>query len=396
MANLKVRLVSRVTNPEGKRSWVAATAASHPAPLYLLYYSGSRPVYEKTADNWEDAEIAKMRAEKRLRIESVGGIAPSETATSIRKRLPIAEVIDAYITEISKPDKNGDFRPEKSINSTKSELTKFRVWSKKVYLDEITRQLLVTWRDELNQDYEPDTVVNKLMTVATFFKHNPLAPQPSPLPASEFPDKKVTIPDPYTEEEFNAFMAKADYETGLLVYFFATTGMREQEVAHTEREDVDWNLGNLHIVKKAKYGFTGKTRAALRTVPLDDELLAELRHKGSGLFFPNASGHVHTKFLRDVIAPLAKAAGVTPTTEKPHMKSAGMVKNDWLHRFRDTYITNQLHRCKTIADLMDLCKRVGHSDTKTLEKYYGKLKKPYTPKLRLRKAKKVTEMKRTA
>jgi hypothetical protein len=45
-----------------------------------------------------------------------------------------------------------------------------------------------------------------------------------------------------------------------------------------------------------------------------------------------------------------------------------------------------------MAETMQLIKRVGHADMTTLEKYFGKLKKPYDPVLpeRRRKAKNVT------
>jgi len=382
MANLKVTLIAR--EPNGKRNWVKATPGMS---LYLRYGVGNKTRYEFVGTNWDDACIAQMRKEKVLRAASQGFLAPEEPVQATKSHR-IADTITAYIAHVSKPDKNGELRSEKSINSTQSELTKFHTWSGKTYMEELTRPLLEKWRDELNTQYEPDTVVNKLMTVATFWKHNPVCPhEKALLPASEFPDKKETIPDPYTEDEFNGMLKVADYEEGLLLHFFAVTGMREQEIAHAEREDINWDLGIIRIVKKEKFGWTGKTKAARREVPLEPSLLDELRLKGTGLLFPNASGQPHSKFLRDVIEPIARQAGVSATTDKPDMVAAGMVKNDWCHRFRDTYLTNSLHFCKnSMADLLMLCKRVGHKDTTTLDRYFGKLAKPYQPQLRLRKA----------
>lgn len=385
MANRKVTLLVRVYG--GNPEWIDATPG--PGPFYIRWCEGNRVRYRQAGTNFDDAEIAKAHQEKKLLAASLGFVMPEpESPANAVKNHRIVDAITAYIAQISKPDKNGECRPEKSIKATKSELERFHVWSKKTYIEELNRPLLERWRDELLPQYEPDTVVNKLMTVASFWIHNPVVPhEQSLLPYSEFPDKKVTIPDPYTEDEFDAMMKVASYEEGLLLYFFITTGMREQEIAHTEREDINWELGELHIVKKPKYGWGGKTAAAIRQIPLDDELLAELRLRKPGLLFPNASGQPHSKYLC-LVERVVLAAGVMPTTAKPHMKAAGMVKDDWCHRFRDTGITNKLHFTKagSMADMLRLCKQIGHADMTTLDKYFGRLKKPYVPKLRLRKA----------
>jgi hypothetical protein len=44
MANLKVKIVVRVTDPEGKRSWVPATGKNDPnGPLYSPLLQGKLP-----------------------------------------------------------------------------------------------------------------------------------------------------------------------------------------------------------------------------------------------------------------------------------------------------------------------------------------------------------------
>jgi hypothetical protein len=81
------------------------------------------------------------------------------------------------------------------------------------------------------------------------------------------------------------------------------------------------------------------------------------------------------------IERVCERAGIMPTTTKPHMKAKGAVKDDWIHRTRDTAITNALELdCKSAADLLRLIKRIGHSDAKTLEKYFGRLARPYVPR----------------
>jgi hypothetical protein len=143
------------------------------------------------------------------------------------------------------------------------------------------------------------------------------------------------MPDPYTQEEFNAFKEHAEYETALRIYAFKTSGMRDLEWAHAEKQDINWDLGTLYITKKRNRGFLGKTRAALREVSLNDDLLAELRLRPEGLLSPSPEGGGDGHFIRRV-KEIAKLAGIKATTDKPHMWAAGMVKNDTVHRVRDS------------------------------------------------------------
>jgi integrase len=366
----------------------------HPEATYSERYKAENGKWQWRSHGNDDPHKADCKVFATTMREELIKPVPMETAPE-----PLAQVrpvriddaIAAYIEKISKPDKNGEFRPNKSINAKKSMLEKFHVWSKKSYVKEVDDVVMKAYRDKLLiEEYEPDTVYNKLMTVTTFIKHNPLCPMQAPLPATEFPDKRDTKPDPYTEQEYDAMSRIADYEAGLLIYTFASTGMRKQEVAHAEREDIDWELGELTIRKKKRYNWLGKNKSARRTVRLSPELLAEYELRPPGLLFPAPRGGAAEHYER-IIEPIAKAAGVTPTTAKPHMNA---VKDDWCHRFRDLNITNRLHFCKgNAADLIDLCTEIGHDGTETLKKYFGKLKKPYAPELRLQKAANVTRIK---
>lgn len=391
----KVTIVIRTTSPDGKRGWCLATGKNDPrGPFYLRHCIGSQPKYVRALDiaknpckSFVEAQAAKIRLERELKILAAGGIVPQSSAPENQHR--IADCIQAYIQDMQKPDKNGETRAAKSVKSAESELKAFHQWSKKVYMHELDASLMKTWRDELNSKYEPDTCVNKLMRVATWWKKNPLCPhEKSLLPYSEFPDKKETIPDPYSQEEFEAMQRVATDEDRILLYMFVTTGMREQEVANAKRENINFELGVIYVVKDGD--FKAKNKSARREVPLPEDLLTEFKMRGPGLLFPAPQGRAQGHFLR-IIEDIARRAGVQATTEKPYMVAAGMVKNDWCHRWRDTYLTNQLHEAKSMADLLSLCKRVGHRGTETLNKYFGKLKNPYVPVLKLRRVESLIE-----
>ena len=398
-------IVVRVKNPDtGKRSWIVATGkkTDPEGSYYIRTKQNGSPRYAFAGESYAEACAERIKTERRLKAAEIGAVlvdepAPVSAPAVARHRL--TDMTEAHIAEESKPDKNGDVRPAKSLKSVRSEMNRFIEWSEKTYVEELTEEMLKGYRDWLitvgkdGEPYQPDTAYNKLMVITTVLKNNPLCPTKPLLPVSEFPDKKETIPDPYTEAEFDGFMLHADYEDALRIYAYARTGLRDQELAHAERRDIDWDLGVLYIVKKRERGFKGKTPAALRAVPLNEDLLAEYALRPEGLLHPAPEGGVDGHFGRRV-EEIAKAAKIKATTEKPHMVAAGMVKDDWLHRFRDTHITNALHRCKNMSETMLMCKRVGHGDMSTLEKYHGRLKKPYEPQFpeRLRKAAKVADL----
>ena len=268
---------------------------------------GGSPRYAFPADSYDVAVAERIRTERRLRAAELGAVLVEEVAPAPapKERHRIANVTEAHIEQQSRPDKNGDVRPAKSLKSVRSEMTAFIAWSKLTCVDELTRETMVGYRDWLlsegkdGKPYQPDTAYNKLMTITTVLKNNPLCPTKPLLPVSEFPDKKETIPDPYAEEEFNLFMEHAEYEDALRIYAYISSGMRDQEWMHAEKADTNWDLGALYIVKK-RGRFKGKTPAALREVPLNDDLLAELQLRPEGPLFPAPEGGVDGHFVRRV------------------------------------------------------------------------------------------------
>jgi hypothetical protein len=68
MANLKVKIVVRVTDPDGKRSWVPATGKNDPkGPFYLRYYEGSSPKHVKAGRFYDEAPVTERVEDTRFR-----------------------------------------------------------------------------------------------------------------------------------------------------------------------------------------------------------------------------------------------------------------------------------------------------------------------------------------
>lgn len=81
MANLKVSIVVRTTDPNGKRGWVPATGKTDPAgPLNLRYYQRSVPKHIKAGRFFDEAEVAKLRLERKLKAASMEFEVPRRAA----------------------------------------------------------------------------------------------------------------------------------------------------------------------------------------------------------------------------------------------------------------------------------------------------------------------------
>jgi hypothetical protein len=97
-------------------------------------------------------------------------------------------------------------------------------------------------------------------------------------------------------------------------------------------------------------------------------LLADFELKGAGLLFPNAkTGRPEKHFLR-IIERLAGLAQVQGTTAKLN-RGDEEVKDNWIHRFRDTYITNRVGEAQDMRELHTVIAHIGHSNFETLRAY---------------------------
>ena len=193
--------------------------------------------------------------------------------------------------------------------------------------------------------------LNKLMSVSTWLKKNPVVSITGLLKAEDWPKKPDTEPRPYTDEELKAMMEAASPDDRLLLRFFLGTGMREQEVAHAELSDIKDSY--IQVQPKPQYGWSPKTDAGTRKIPLGDALLADLgAHCSTGLLFPNpTTGRPEGHYLR-TIKKIAERAGVV---------GAGC------HRFRDTFATEQVRA--RVLDLRDIAKIMGHENLEMMKLY---------------------------
>jgi integrase len=383
MANLRATIVIR-TKIDNKSRWVVVDGKRHlkanpelpDGTFYLRYCQGSKPKLVRAGNTLDEALAAQIRMQRTLKAQSQGFIVPNEEVPADAKKLNrLQDVVDAYIVEISKPDNNNECRSQKSIKSSRSMIEDFTRTCGKTFIEELAgeagRAAVIAYRERLYaspKKYERDTVHNKLLAAVSFLKNNSAFPILKILQKNDWPSKKTTRPDAYTLAEIDAMLKCADANEALVIRMFRSTGMRESELSHAEWEDINWTDGYIQVQRrKPKYNWRAKNDAACREIPLDDDLLADLKRLPPGLLFSNPQTRRVNGHILRMIKKLADMAGVVATTAK--LTHKGEVRDNWCHRFRDFYVSARVAEAKNTQQLMTVIKQIGHSNLDTLRAY---------------------------
>jgi integrase len=326
---------------------------------YCLRVSGKWEFFAEDDPARTDLNAALARQfgrEQKLRLGAAAPAVPMKAEapsagdgdTTVRRA--ITKYIDALYAE-------NNLRP-RTIKDKQTELERWADNCPAQRIEDVTRQHLIAFRDWFRKEgYAEWTTKTNLTTVVTMLKHNPVKQVTGLLKPEDWPVIEDTEPEPYTVEEVLALQSVATEFERLLIRFFIGTGCRDMEVATLEWDDIDFVRKTVRIHKKVLNDFglwKPKTRAGTRTIPISDALCRDLKaakaKSTNTLVFPAPHGGVDRHFLR-IIQGLAKHAGV---------------RGAKLHRFRDTYITDQVQRG---VDLLTLRVWVGHENLETLKLY---------------------------
>jgi site-specific recombinase XerD len=120
-------------------------------------------------------------------------------------RVTIQASINEYLAQLER-----DERPEKSVSSKRLELGEFARFCPRRFMDELTRDDMVDYRKHLKKHGNVKTkgalhdtsVYNRLISIATWLKQNPLfAMRPLLKYPYDYTEKVDGIPEPYEPEE---------------------------------------------------------------------------------------------------------------------------------------------------------------------------------------------------
>lgn len=246
-------------------------------------------------------------------------------------------------------------------------------------LDEVTRELVQEWADDLVADgYAYKTIKNLRSDVSTVYKYAILDPK---LPSVMVnPVKGTTINADPDEAREPVFLKRWEYESVAgflsgedLVYVetLAGTGLRKGEALALRVDDLDLDADEPAVLvdKAIKHAHDGnhrvgrtKTRAGRRVVTIDPDLVARLREhvRGRGRYDLVFAAHGNDgTWQRNVWVPAIDSAGL-PDDRRPRIHDLRHSHASWLLETPG-------------FDLFKVSKRLGHAKLATTSDIYGHL-----------------------
>jgi integrase len=179
------------------------------------------------------------------------------------------------------------------------------------------------------------------------------------------------------ESEAQRLIAAADGPCRTLIKTALYTGLRQSELLGLRWGDIDLEVGELHVRRVYREGrfYNPKTRTSRRAVPLNEDLLLELKHwklacpigpranpeaakdqeRDLDLVFPNSAGKPQNKSN-------LLTRGFYPAVRRAKLRSIGF--HGLRHTFASVLIANG-------ASIKTVCTLMGHSSIKITADTYG-------------------------
>jgi len=355
MANIKATIVVRLKE-NGKRKWVVVDQDQGQQSYYIRWCEGSRPRYSHIGDSFIAAKNAKLNMEaiRRNGLFDKGNQEPEPEPNP--NGHSCENCLVSYLAWMRSPStrkRNGRPYIESSIRARESEIRAFLRFSACQTVEEISREILIRYRDHLwSMDCASDTVIKKMVFLTAWLRRNQVVRITGLLQEEDIPTKKKTVANPFHRDEIDAMMSVAGPKK-LTLRVLRATGLRKKEFCHLEKSDLNPIRGTIKIQPKKKFNWIPKTPDSEREIKISKALMRELTALHGGLLFPAKSGGIE-KHLDRILAKIMKAAGVVGHPKPVH---------DW----RDTFATEKIRQ--KVHDLRDIAHMMGHSDLKTIDLY---------------------------
>jgi integrase/recombinase XerD len=359
-----VNLTKRIQTPDGLRYCPVAESTNgrvkpdvvivngkqerHPEGAYYLEWrENGRRVRLSVGKDAQDAAGRRQRKEAELNALNNGvSVLPENGNGHPSVAAAVAKFLEE--TELTKKPK--------TLAAYTTALNYFTESCRKLYLDEIERHDLLKFSGFLREEKKqsPRSVYNKFETIMTFLKANGIR---GLVGKNDWPRYTEEEPEMYEQAELNKLFKACDAEERLWYEFFLMTGMREQEVMHTYRSDVNLSAATVRVSNKPDRGWTPKAYKE-REIPIPARLVKALKawkaksDKTCSLVFPTAGCNPKLDFL-DCLKAVAERAKLG-------------ADDFWLHKFRATFAT----RCLWAGvDLRTVQQWLGHSDMESTMRY---------------------------
>jgi integrase len=237
------------------------------------------------------------------------------------------------------------------------------------FVDEVDEDAMIAFQGWLRKHGNSDrTVRNKSDSVRGFLMwagadKKELGPKPT---------YEKRLPHAYTRDEVSSLLGAANPYTSVMIDVLRMAGLREQEAAHLEWDDLDLKAAVLHVRSKPDEGFKIKDREE-RDIPLPAELVTTLRQwqakrKGTRWVLGTRNDKPNTKMLLHM-KWCARQAGLN-CGKCDACQDRGECENYDLHSWRRTYATSLARSGVDVHAIRDL---LGHSDLQTTIDYLAEM-----------------------
>jgi integrase len=247
----------------------------------------------------------------------------------------------------------------------------FAVFCKKRLVSEVDKKDLIAFKNYLKSDdlnLSGRTMYNHFANTMIFLSW---AKHETEYKRCDWPDKCERDADAYSYDEIETLLKSADDEDRLVINCFLNTGMRSGEIAHLTYGDVDYKHSIWEVTAKPEWDWKPKTIESLRKVPVADWLTKQIVHRQKAKKAAKTDLIFHQKRsnkpLKNHIIKSVKQAAKTTQKVRYNNELEGRFDD---HRFRATFITEQLRNGATVPDCMAW---VGHKDPKTILRYAAKV-----------------------
>ena len=394
MSNRKVRLLKYVRTEKGWRRCNVVLAKNgrlkphyvivngleqhHPEGHYeLKFHQGSKAKYIPVGVDPADAWGAREQKVKTLAAQAAAQAAGMPT-TANPDRKTLARCREEFLERLR--IKNRD---KETISAYEHLIDDFMQVAGKAYPEEIKDDDLLRFvhaqrqrKSASGRTLAERTVYNQFAHIRAFLRFcridvNQLLPE-----KKDRPQKNDPLPEAYTPEEVECFLAACNSERDRLVFeVFLKTGLREKELAYLQWTDLRWTESVLLVQNKPQYGFRTKTGKS-RKITLESAVLEKLnewhrKRPNTRFVFGTASDKPNGHFL-EACKRTASRAGLncgacTTCIERNECERW------YLHKWRATFATWSLQRG---VDIRTVQLMLGHTKVEMTERYLAPAEGP--------------------
>jgi hypothetical protein len=176
-------------------------------------------------ESYDEAYAAKIVLENKLQIEARGGIVPEPAAQVGPKFHHCQVVLDSYLKHLRSTTKpNGRKYRESAIKARESDIRAFVEFTKRTYVEQITKQDFKNYWEHLKAlGRSNENVINKFTSICSWLRKNQTVKIQDILEPGDWPSHNKVEAHPLSKLVLVTYLTEAFYVfvvLGIIAYFF--------------------------------------------------------------------------------------------------------------------------------------------------------------------------------